>query len=64
MSKFKTSDRNDQTVRLLDDAELDAVIGGGALDDCIRVQTISGAVPPVGSEFRDLFAKHTLGTYH
>jgi hypothetical protein len=63
MSKFKTSDRNDQTVRPLHDAELDAVIGG-ALDHCIRVNTISGDVPTAGWTFKDIFAKPTLGTYH
>jgi len=63
MSKFKTSDRNDQTVRPLHDAELDAVIGG-ALDHCIRVNTISGDVTTVGWTFKDIFAKPTLGTYH
>ena len=40
-----------------------AVIGG-ALDHCIRVNTISGAMPTVGWTFKDVFAKPTLGTYH
>ena len=63
MTKFKTSDRNDQTVRRLDDAELEAVVGG-ALDNCILRQTITGFVPNTTWTFKDLFAKPTLGTYH
>jgi hypothetical protein len=63
MTGFKTSDFNDHAVGLLNDAELDAVVGG-ALDGCIPRQTINGTVPPTGWVFKDLFAKHTLGTYH
>ena len=42
MTKFKTSDRNDQTMRVLDNVELDAVVGGG-LDNCLPGRTISSA---------------------
>jgi hypothetical protein len=63
MTKFKTSDRNDQTTSLLDDAELDVVVGG-ALDSCIPGHTITGVVKNGDWTFRDLFAKPTLGTYH
>jgi hypothetical protein len=63
MTKFKTSDRNDQTTSLLDDAELDVVVGG-ALDSCIPGHTITGVLKNSDWTFRDLFAKPTLGTYH
>lgn len=63
MTKFKTSNRNDRTVRLLDDTELDAVVGG-ALDSCIPVHAITGTAPYTGWTFKDVFAKPTLGTYH
>jgi hypothetical protein len=35
MTKFKTSDRNDQTDRLLDDAALEIVAGGVKDGGCI-----------------------------
>jgi hypothetical protein len=63
MTKFKTTDHNDQTIRQLDDAELNTV-GGGALDNCILTHTITGVVPNTGWTFKDLWAKPTLGTYH
>jgi hypothetical protein len=63
MTGFKTSNFNDRTIGLLNDAELDAVVGG-ALDSCIPRHTITGTVPPTGWSFKDLFAKPTLGTYH
>jgi hypothetical protein len=63
MATFKTSDRNDQTDRLLDDTQLDAIVGG-ALDNCIPVRTVTATLPTVGWTFKDQFAKPTLGTYH
>jgi hypothetical protein len=60
MAKFKTSDRNDQTDRLFDDTQLDAVVGG-ALDSCIPGRTITATFPTVGWTFKDVFAKPTLG---
>jgi hypothetical protein len=59
MTEFKTSDRNDQ----INDAELDAVVGG-ALDSCLPGNPIPTAVGFPELPFKDLFAKHTLGTYH
>jgi hypothetical protein len=64
MTKFKTSDRNDQTMRVLDNVELDAVVGGG-LDNCLPGRTIIiGTAPNTGWTFKDVFAHPTLGTYH
>jgi hypothetical protein len=59
MTKFKTSDFNDQA--LLDDAALE-MVAGGVKDGCIPRHTITGTVPPPSPEPRDLFAKYTLGT--
>ena len=58
MIRFKTSDFNDQA--LLDDAALETV-EGGVKDGCIPRHTITGTVPPPAPEFKDLFAKYTLG---
>jgi hypothetical protein len=64
MTKFKTSDRDDQSTRLLDDAELDAVVGG-ALDNCLPSPFVTLGPGRSGEwTFRDVFAKPTLGTYH
>jgi hypothetical protein len=52
-----------ETDHLLDDAELETVIGG-ALDNCIHVQTVTGTVINTSWTFKDLFAIPTLGTYH
>jgi hypothetical protein len=62
MTKFKTSDRNHQSA-LLNDAELDIVVGG-AIDNCIPRATITVNLPNPGWTFKDVFAKPTLGTYH
>lgn len=64
MIRFKTSDRNSQTMRELADAELDAVVGG-APDNCLPGRTvIVGTAPNPGWTFKDVFAHPTLGTYH
>jgi hypothetical protein len=62
MTKFKTLDRDDHSVRLLDDAALDTVVGG-ALEDYMSPQLRLASYPVGGWTFRDVFAKHTLGTY-
>jgi hypothetical protein len=62
MTKFKATDR--AGLRVLDDAELNAV-SGGYLNNCIRTTAFpTGPVPNPGLTFKDLFAKPTLGTYH
>ena len=63
MAKYTTADRNDQIDHLLDDTQLDAVVGG-ALDGCIPGRTITATYPTTGWTFKDVFAKPTLGTYH
>jgi hypothetical protein len=63
MTRSKNFDRNQQMADLLDDAELNAVVGG-AVDSCIPVRTIGGVVPNTNWTFKDVFAKPTLGTYH
>jgi hypothetical protein len=63
MTRFKTSDREDLSVRQLDDATLDTVVGG-ALEDYMSPQLRLAAYPVGGWTFKDVFAKPTLGTYH
>ncbi len=63
MTKFKNSDCNDQSVRLLDDAALDAVVGG-AREDYFSAQLALAAHPVGGWTMKDIWTKPTLGTYH
>ena len=63
MTKFKNSDRNDQSVLLIDDAQLDAVVGG-ARQDYLSPQLALAAHPVGGWTMKDIWAKPTLGTYH
>ena len=63
MTRFKTADRNDQSVNLLDDATLEAV-AGGVKDGCIPRHPIPPTFPTGDWVFKDVFAKPTLGTYH
>ena len=63
MTKFKTSDRNDPSVDLLQDAALDAVVGGSIYDH-MTPQLRLAAYPVGGWTMPDVFAKPTLGTYH
>jgi len=58
---FKTQELKDQTIRALNDAELDAVTGG-SIDSWLAGQP-THAVPPLdlGWTFKDLYAKHTIG---
>ena len=58
MRKFKNLDCRDQAVCLLDDAELDAVVGG-ALGCCVPGRA---TMPTVGRTFNNVLAKPTLGT--
>ena len=60
MTQFKTIDRNDQAIRALDDAELDAVTGG-VLDNCLPQQTIPVYTPIAAKGFQDIFARHGIG---
>ena len=63
MTEFKNSDHNDQSVRVLDDAQLDAVVGG-ALEDYMSAQLRFAAYPVGGWTMKDIWTKPTLGTYH
>jgi hypothetical protein len=63
MNKFKTSDCNDLSANQIDDAQLDAVVGGSMLD-ALSPQLRLAATPVGGWSFKDVFAKPTLGTYH
>jgi hypothetical protein len=60
MTKFKTSDRNDQTVIQLDDAALDAVVGGN-FESFYNSQLVGGWGMPIGTKS---FEDHpVLGRY-
>jgi hypothetical protein len=61
MSSFKNSDRNNQSVDLIDDARLDTVVGG-ATGDFFSNYIASHAVG--GWVMKDIWTKPTLGTYH
>jgi hypothetical protein len=58
---FKTQEIKDQSIRLLQDDELDAVTGG-SIDSWLAGQP-KIAVPTLdtGWAFKDVFAKHTIG---
>ena len=62
MTRFKTANRNDQSVRVLDDAALDAVAGGVKDGVCIPGRTLPTTTYPTGEwTFRDVFARYTIG---
>jgi hypothetical protein len=63
MVKFDRSYRKDQTASLLDDAALDAVVGG-AMQNYLSPQFALAAHPVGGWTMKDIWAKPTLGTYH
>ena len=60
MTQFKALGRDDQTIRALDDAELDAVTGG-VLNNCLPQQTIPVYTPITAKGFQDIFAMHGIG---
>jgi hypothetical protein len=61
MTKSGNSDRNDQSLDLIDDAQLDVVVGGTQADDFAAFR----ATREVGGWFmKDIWTKPTLGTYH
>jgi hypothetical protein len=62
MTKFKTYDRSHQFA-LLEDAQLDAVIGG-APNVPLSPQLALATHPVGGWTMRDIWTVPTLGTYH
>lgn len=54
-------DQNDHALALLSDAALD-VASGGVKDGCIPGRTVPLTFPTQRWTFKDVFAKHTLGT--
>jgi len=64
MTKFKTSDRNDHSIRPLDEAALETVVGGRSIEDFMSAQLRLAYHPVGGWTFKDVFATPTLGTYH
>jgi hypothetical protein len=63
MAKFKTLDGKDQSLDRIEDAQLDAVVGG-SMRDYLSPQLALASYPVGGWIFKDVFAKPTLGTYH
>ena len=60
MTKFKHFDRNEQSA-LIDDTQLDTVVGGTQADDFAKflaAHSVGGWV------MKDIWSKPTLGTYH
>jgi hypothetical protein len=60
MTKFKNSDRKDQSALLIDDARLDAVVGG-ALADHLSAQLRLAYLPVGGWDMPDVWTHPTLG---
>jgi hypothetical protein len=60
MTQRKTIGRDDQMIRSLDDAELDAVTGG-LINTGLPQPTITGTVPNTAWVFKDVFVKHGIG---
>ena len=64
MTKFRNSDRNDQSA-LIDDAQLDAVVGGASPKLALASPQLAFAAQPVGGwTMKDIWTRPTLGTYH
>ena len=62
MTRFKTSDCNDQSIRLLDDAALDAAAGGVKDGACIPGRTQPTTTYPTGEwSYKDVFTRYHLG---
>jgi hypothetical protein len=60
MPKFTNSDRNDQTVDLVNDTQLNAVVGGTQADDFAKFR----ASYEVGGWFmKDIWTRPTLGRF-
>ena len=57
MTKFRNSDRNDQSA-LIDDAQLDAVVGGASPQLALASLVVGGWT------MKDIWTRPTLGTYH
>jgi hypothetical protein len=49
-----------ETLRPLQDAELD-LVNGGIMGGCIRMPTLPPIVQPTDWTFKDVFARYTLG---
>jgi hypothetical protein len=60
MTKSGNSDRNDQSLDLIDDTQLEAVVGGTQADDFAKFR----ASYEVGGWFmKDIWTKPTLGRF-
>lgn len=58
---LKSELNSNETIRPLQDAELD-LVNGGVIDGCIRLPTVLGPYfEPTPWTFRDVFAKVTFG---
>jgi hypothetical protein len=57
MINSRNSDRNDQSVDLIEDVQLDAVVGG-ASPQLLAGQAVGGWT------MKDIWTRPTLGTYH
>jgi hypothetical protein len=62
MTKFKNSDRKDPSGLLIDDAQLDAVVGG-ALEDYLSPQLALAYHPVGGWTMKDIWTRPALGRY-
>lgn len=59
MTKPRNSDRNDPSIDLIDDAQLDAVVGGANdFASFLAAHSVGGWI------MKDIWTMPTLGTYH
>ena len=63
MTRFRNADASEQSVQMLDDAQLETVIGG-AREDYLSPQLALAAHPVGGWTMKDIWTRPTLGTYH
>ena len=56
----KTENTTNQTIRSLQDSELDMVTGG-VIAGCIRLPVVEQFVKPTDWTFKDVFARYTIG---
>lgn len=50
-----------QEIRPLADVEVDLIAGAGAVDSCIKLQSINAVNPPAVGEYHDVFTRYHLG---
>ena len=63
MTRFRHADQGERSLEMLDDTQLETVIGG-AREDYLSPQLALAAHPVGGWTMKDIWTRPTLGTYH